>query len=355
RIVQELQNQGLWSSTLVTLTAKHGQNPRLGAATLLSDATFTDALSAAGVGVAQSTADDVNLLWLQDQSQTDQAVSAIQGLERTNLTVYFKGTAETVPGSQVIDQVLSGEALKDYHLGDPLKNARTPDIVVTLQPGYVMVGNPLHFTFKRAEHGGFSEDDTHVALVVSSGGLDPSVQGTTESDEVATRQIAVTALKALGLDPKDLQGAKKDHTHQLPGLSLETAPGGSAQQDAVLQNINHFVIIYQENWSFDSLYGEFPGANGLQIAAGTIPQVDKNGNPISTLPQPLDNNGNPDPRFPPANGQPALPVAPYDITQYIQPSDTTGDIVHRFHHEQLQIDNGVLEPSNGNQDKFVTW
>jgi len=30
-------------------------------------------------------------------------------------------------------------------------------------------------------------------------------------------------------------------------------------------------------------------------------------------------------------------------------------VIHRFYHEQLQIDNGVLEPSLGQQDKFVTW
>jgi acid phosphatase len=29
--------------------------------------------------------------------------------------------------------------------------------------------------------------------------------------------------------------------------------------------------------------------------------------------------------------------------------------VHRFYHEQLQIDNGLLEDKNGDQDKFVTW
>jgi phospholipase C len=29
--------------------------------------------------------------------------------------------------------------------------------------------------------------------------------------------------------------------------------------------------------------------------------------------------------------------------------------VHRFYHEQLQIDNGFLEAKNGDLDKFVTW
>jgi phospholipase C len=31
-----------------------------------------------------------------------------------------------------------------------------------------------------------------------------------------------------------------------------------------LRHIKHIVVIYQENWSFDSLYGLFPGANGLR-------------------------------------------------------------------------------------------
>jgi phospholipase C len=29
-----------------------------------------------------------------------------------------------------------------------------------------------------------------------------------------------------------------------------------------LKDIKHIIVIYQENWSFDSLYGRFPGADG---------------------------------------------------------------------------------------------
>ena len=50
-----------------------------------------------------------------------------------------------------------------------------------------------------------------------------------------------------------------------------------------------------------------------------------------------------------------LPLIPYDLTKYIQPEGFTGDIIHRFYHQQLQIDNGALEPKNGDLDKFVTW
>jgi phospholipase C len=118
------------------------------------------------------------------------------------------------------------------------------------------------------------------------------------------------------------------------------------QFDHQLRQVHNVIVVYQENWSFDSLYGYFPGANGFANAAATIPQTDLLGNPITTLPQPL--NGGPDLRFPPLNGQPALPVAPYDLTQYVAPNQTTGDIIHRYYHEQLQINGGLM-------NRFVAW
>lgn len=41
--------------------------------------------------------------------------------------------------------------------------------------------------------------------------------------------------------------------------------------------INHIVVIYLENHTFDNLYGKFPGANGLDQPGAQVPQVDKNG------------------------------------------------------------------------------
>src|ERR1051326_3482261 len=38
-----------------------------------------------------------------------------------------------------------------------------------------------------------------------------------------------------------------------------------------------------------------------------------------------------------------------------RPPTPTGDIIHPFYHERLQIDNGLLEPKIGSMDKFVTW
>lgn len=137
--------------------------------------------------------------------------------------------------------------------------------------------------------------------------------------------------------------------------------------DQQLHRINHIIVIYQENWSFDSLYGQFPGANGLANGFDNLPQADKSTGYASLMyqtPSPLAGfPAAPDPAFPNAGGllgswtnptQP-LPLIPYDFTKYVAASSLTGDIVHRFYHEQLQIDNGILEPKLGDLDKFVTW
>src|SRR2546421_8227697 len=50
--------------------------------------------------------------------------------------------------------------------------------------------------------------------------------------------------------------------------SLALITTAQAQAGGV-QKLNHVVVIYQENWSFDSLYGKFPGANGIDNAAAT--------------------------------------------------------------------------------------
>ncbi|HZB96917.1 MAG TPA: alkaline phosphatase family protein, partial [Herpetosiphonaceae bacterium] len=126
--------------------------------------------------------------------------------------------------------------------------------------------------------------------------------------------------------------------------SLVVAPSASAARP--IDRINHVVVIYQENWSFDGLYGTFPGANGLANAGNAVKQVDKQGQPYTTLPQPIDTGKKPpapDPRFP-AN----LPMQPFDAAQYVAPDQQTGDLVHRFYQQQYQIDGGKM-------DKFVAW
>jgi acid phosphatase len=131
---------------------------------------------------------------------------------------------------------------------------------------------------------------------------------------------------------------------RLLGLSLTLAPlAGAAPARAAgpLDRINHLIVIYQENWSFDSLYGEFPGANGIAGAEDGVRQVDKAGRPYTTLPQPVNTSATPpgpDPRFP-AN----LPVRPFNIGPYVAGDQKTGDLPVNFYGEQYQIDGGKMD------------
>jgi phospholipase C len=104
--------------------------------------------------------------------------------------------------------------------------------------------------------------------------------------------------------------------------------------DERLGRINHVVVIFLENRSFDNLYGEFPGADGLQNAARAPKQVDSSGTAFAELPQ---TRGAPFPISPP------LPNAPFSIDQFLAPSRPTRDLVHRFYHEQAQIDGGKMD------------
>jgi phospholipase C len=109
-----------------------------------------------------------------------------------------------------------------------------------------------------------------------------------------------------------------------------------------LNDVQHIVVIYQENWSFDALYGTFPGATGVGPKT-PVTQLAWNGPPLTTAPQPLDYAGNPDKRFPRS-----LPLKTYLASKYVPYFDRTGDIIHRYYHEIYQIDGGKM-------DKFVDY
>src|ERR1041384_1487028 len=99
-----------------------------------------------------------------------------------------------------------------------------------------------------------------------------------------------------------------------------------------LDRLQHIVVIYLENHSFDNLYGEFPGANGLAAAAATSTQMDAAGNPFVTLPF---NAGSPFPSN--------LPNAPFNIEQFVPADQKIPDLVHRYYQEQSQIDGGRMD------------
>jgi len=94
---------------------------------------------------------------------------------------------------------------------DPAHDSRTPDIIGIARVGVIFAGAKAT---KIAEHGGFNEDDTHVALLVAH----PSLGKVSINAAVATTQIASTILKVIGLDPQLLEAVRSEGTPLLPGI-----------------------------------------------------------------------------------------------------------------------------------------
>ena len=99
-----------------------------------------------------------------------------------------------------------------------------------------------------------------------------------------------------------------------------------------LDRLQHIVVIYLENHSFDNLYGEFPGADGLSNAAPTRTQVDASGTPFATLPM---NATSPFPA--------TLANGPFAIETYVAADQKIPDLIHRYYQEQVQIDGGRMD------------
>ena len=206
QFVNELRKQNLLDSTLIVITAKHGQSPIDPTALLRitgdnsSLASPSAVLSPGGVGpglpVAQADEDDVSLLWLTDQSQTTADVATLAA----NRALWNGGLG---------GEIFAGNSLK-LSFSDPAFDSRTPDIIVTPNTGVVYTGG----TKKVSEHGGFANDDRNVLLIVSNSSYAPSVY----TGVVETRQVAPTVLQALGFDPSSLQAVQKEGTEVLPGL-----------------------------------------------------------------------------------------------------------------------------------------
>jgi acid phosphatase len=117
-----------------------------------------------------------------------------------------------------------------------------------------------------------------------------------------------------------------------------------AGERAGLGKIEHIVVIYAENRSFDNLYGLFPGANGIASATpAQYTQVDRDGRPFATLP-PVWKGKDADPAFPRdlPNRPFRIDAAPFDLPL----STPTRDLIHEFYRNQEQID-------GGRNDRFV--
>jgi len=111
-----------------------------------------------------------------------------------------------------IQKIFAGAELK-AQFGDPAQG-RTPDIIIQPVAGTIYSKSAK----KISEHGGFSDDDTHVLLVLSN----PKLHGKVVGDRVENKQVAPTILTALGLEPERLETVRgEEHTRGLPDFGLK--------------------------------------------------------------------------------------------------------------------------------------
>jgi hypothetical protein len=157
--VPALERRDLLESTLIVISAKHGQSP----------IDFSKlAMEGGGHAPVQTVAghlqtDDVGILWLQNRSESNKA--AVLAQLRNNAALIF---ADHLPDDTIFSEsIVSGGA----------------------------------------------PDDTHVGLLLSLPGTDARQVGS----PVETTQVAPTILRALGLDPRALEAVRKEHTRTLPG------------------------------------------------------------------------------------------------------------------------------------------
>src|SRR5258708_4766573 len=107
-------------------------------------------------------------------------------------------------------------------------------------------------------------------------------------------------------------------------IQVGASDGNDKERLGGLAGIHHLVVIYDENRSFDNLYGFFDDANGIDPQDESLtPQVDLDGNPYPCLPQ----------ASPPLTSA-CLLNQPFDITKNIPPNKPTIHLLHHFppHH-----------------------
>jgi hypothetical protein len=221
QMVAALKHDGLFDSTTIIITAKHGQSPidpnrffpipghsgnngtpPSGIISSFLPAVYNDPNN--GFGLAE---DDISQIWLADSTKTGDAVTALEnaataiGLGQ----IYYGGSLNTIFNPPGVPEN-PGPCCKLREGGDP----RSPDIVVIPNVGVVYTGNLK----KQSEHGGFAWDDTNVMLLVSN----PHLDARTIHSFVETAQVAPTILKILGLDPSTLDAVRLEGTPVLPSL-----------------------------------------------------------------------------------------------------------------------------------------
>jgi len=192
QLASELKKEGLFYSTMIIVAAKHGQSP----IDVQKKVAIGGGQPQTLIGSAEAfdISDDGSLIWLTDSSLTASVVSLL-----------------SLPSSQQtlgIQEIFAGNSLSNK-FNSPLEDERTPDIILKTNTGVIFTGGS-----KIAEHGGLNEDDLHSVLLLSF----PGMKARQIKTPVLNQQVAPTILRALGIDPDQLDAVRKERIPVLPFL-----------------------------------------------------------------------------------------------------------------------------------------
>jgi acid phosphatase len=229
-------------------------------------------------------------------------------------------------------------------------------------------GTPDSFSFTAVTNAPLSSTQTSNSVTISginktvpitvsggtysiNGGAFTSAAGTVKNGDSVSVQEAASGTPATAATATVTVGSISSP------FSVMTVDQATATTQGLRANVKNIVVIYAENRSFDNLFGNFTGANGLPAADQVTPQTDRDGTVLAKLPQTWGGVT--------AAGQAAtvtqaqsdnLPNAPFSIETAFQPasaqtlslSTVTRDLYHRFFEHQMQID-------GGKNDQFTAW
>ncbi len=191
--------------------------------------------------------------------------------------------------------------------------------------------------------------DTVMPISIAGGAY--SINGSAYTSAAGT--VAPGAQVTVQLTAAATPATKKTATLTIGGVSagydVTTVDAATATTQGLQGRLQNIVVIYNENRSFDNLFGYFPGANGIP-ASGSAPQRDRDGTVLPKLPQTWggvtvagssqvvtqaqsDNLANAPFRIQTAfqaNGGSALTL-----------NTITRDMVHNFFEHQMQINGGA--------------
>jgi len=182
-LMQELRAQDLYDTTWIVVTAPYGHE------TAMPRRIIPLERLAGAAKTAHIAGGRTALIWLRDPATTQAAVkSYAQDAHALRIARIHSGT----------ELALTLNATAD--------DSRMPDIILEAEDGVVWGNEPVH--------GGMSDDETHVALLISGAQL----SGRTDKTPVPTTQLAPLLLRALGMEKFDLNALHQEHSPALPGI-----------------------------------------------------------------------------------------------------------------------------------------